>query len=171
MTKNSCKGFCSRFQECPKVPFWDLYSLFCLLMICLNVIYTLHQCMLMIPKFEELLIIIQVVSPYKYILMMFFFWSCSWGLRFNPLKCKVITLFRRAFYFEYVYTLNNVKLQKVSSVVDLGVDCIGNSVKKGSQCLGRVKRTQSYDINSDKKKSSFTSFGCPILEYCSVVSH
>ena len=91
-----------------------------------------------------------------------FEWSCTWGLNFNPLKCKVISFSKRNPTIHSMYKLNNVVLEKVDKIIDLGVivnnrlnwfDYIESIVKKANQRLGLIKRTLGFSVNENVKKT------------------
>ena len=94
-------------------------------------------------------------------------WSCMWGLMFNPLKCKVISFSKKHPSIKYVYSLNNVALENVEGIIDLGVIVISRLmwfnyidpiVKKADQRLGLIKRTLDFSVSENVKKICFSAF-------------
>ena len=83
-------------------------------------------------------------------------WSVQNNIRFNPSKCKVLTISHKKSPITYDYTLGTVKLIRVCNEKDLGVinsyelswDLYINSIiSKSSKMLGMLKRTSTHLTN------------------------
>jgi ribonuclease P/MRP protein subunit RPP40 len=76
-------------------------------------------------------------------------WSKKWDMEFNVLKCKIVTISRKRNPLCYNYRLNDHTLERVSEILDLGVNItsslcfnshIDKIVSKANRMLGMIKR-------------------------------
>ena len=77
-------------------------------------------------------------------------WTQDNNIRFNALKCKALTITRKKSLLNFIYKLDNVELEHVSTEKDVGVN-ITNSLTwnthihsitaKANKLLGLLKRT------------------------------
>ena len=86
-------------------------------------------------------------------------WSVQNNIRFNPSKCKVLTISRKKSPITYDYTLGTVKLIRVCNEKDLGVIAsyelswdlhINSIISKANKMLGVLKRTSTHASNKYK---------------------
>ena len=104
-------------------------------------------------------------------------WAKTWGMRFQPSKCNIITLTRKTSPVLFDYALNGEKLIKVDSVKYLGV-CITSNLNwdkhiqaicnKGNRILGILQRNLSF-CSRDVKLAAYKGLLRPVLEYASSV--
>jgi hypothetical protein len=102
-------------------------------------------------------------------------WSNKWGMKFNVTKCKVLTVSRKLEPFVYFYDIKGVPLQRVESILDLGITVdkclkwnthINNIVKKANSSMWLIKRTVGYRASSNVKRQLYISLVRSKLEYC-----
>ena len=107
-----------------------------------------------------------------------FQWGNIWGLTFNERKCSVMSITRSRNPIIFNYQLNNVELERVNKVTDLGLliseslswDAhIENIVRKANQRLGLIKRCLGSNPPYETKLIYYTSLVRPILEYGTIV--
>jgi hypothetical protein len=103
-------------------------------------------------------------------------WCNKWGMKFNQLKCCVMTFSKNTDQYLYNYKMNDHVLERVNSVVDLGVTVtdnlkwdnhINNLVSRANQRLGLVKRCLGVNCSSQIKLLCYKSLIRPLLESCS----
>ena len=105
-------------------------------------------------------------------------WSVVWRLKFNPIKCKVMSFTRSANPINYIYTLNGTPLECVSSFKDLGViidndlsqkSQISNIISKCNKVGGMIKRSLGYKAPTDVSIKLYKALVRSIAEYSSPV--
>ena len=102
-------------------------------------------------------------------------WAVRWLMQFNTNKCKVLHLGKTNPQFNY--EMNNVTLDSVSDIKDLGI-VVDHSLKfhlqtntvirKANQLLSVIKRSFSY-LDSQTFLLLYKTMVRPILEYCNTV--
>jgi hypothetical protein len=108
-------------------------------------------------------------------------WSHKWGMTFNPKKCVYMSFNRTCkINYDYVYSIGNIPLVKVSQFNDLGVivkhnltwdEHINSMLKKANMRLGYIKRCTGYSCNMNTKLICYKALVRPILEYASPLWH
>ena len=102
-------------------------------------------------------------------------WSTTWGLTFNPSKCKSVSFSWKKNPIYYEYKMAGTKIDRVASFSDLGVQVdrklewnehINTITNKANQRLGLVKRTLGYNTSQAVKTQCYKSLIQPLLEYC-----
>jgi hypothetical protein len=105
-------------------------------------------------------------------------WGDSWGLKFNPSKCKHLKISTNQTTENHEYTLNNQTLEQVDDMIDLGITVssdlkwnkhILNTCKKAEGRLWLVVRTIGFYSPIKAKKAAYIAMIRSILEYCSPV--
>jgi hypothetical protein len=105
-------------------------------------------------------------------------WGDSWGLKFNPLKCKHMRISTNQNNDNTEYTLDNQILETVEGITDLGVTVssdlkwnkhITSTCKKAEGRLWLVIRTIGFYSPVPAKKAAYIAMIRSILEYCSPV--
>ena len=112
-------------------------------------------------------------------------WSSTWKLSLNPSKCKVITFTLRKKPVEASYSINNVTLDRVTEMRDLGIlldskltfgPHIDNVVGKANRALGMYLRSlQTYRAPAGRRFSpgpimaGFNAHIRSIMEFGSVI--
>ena len=110
-------------------------------------------------------------------------WSVKWGLKLNPIKCKSFTITLRRAPVRTHYSINQVELEPVSEIRDLGVILdtkltfaahISHIVRRANRSLGLLIR--SFQTGSKGSRFNRAALQCAyfanvrsILEYCSVI--
>ena len=93
-------------------------------------------------------------------------WSVQNNIRFNPSKCKVLTISRKKSPITYDYTLGTVKLIRVCNEKDLGVitSCelawdlhINSIISKANKMLGVLKRTSTHLTDIKTRRTLYLS--------------
>ena len=105
-------------------------------------------------------------------------WARKWGMRFQPVKCKIMQLTRKHLNkIQASYTLEGAVLENVDSIKYLGVTItndlrwnthISNICTKANRTLGFLRRTL-FSCPQNVKKAAYRSMVRPILEYGSSV--
>ena len=104
-------------------------------------------------------------------------WAKTWGMRFQPSKCNIITFARKKNPVNFDYVLNDVKLVKVDSIKYLGVTIsndlnwdkhIQSICNKGNKILGILYRNLSF-CSRDVKLAAYKGLLRPVLEYACCV--
>ena len=104
-------------------------------------------------------------------------WEKMWDMQFNPSKCQVLHITRKAKPLDTKYILHNVELESASAAKYLGVTIaddlawsphIDNTTKKANQTLGFLKRNIRVH-NKDLKSVAYKTLVMPQLEYASTV--
>ena len=105
-------------------------------------------------------------------------WSENWLLRFNPDKCKVLTLGKfQNIRHTHRYSLCGKELEHVFEEKDLGVtvdsdlkfeEHISTVVKKANSIVGLIRRSFSF-LDCELFKKLFVTFVRPHLEYAQAV--
>ena len=99
-------------------------------------------------------------------------------MHFNNSKCQIISISRRKKCVNFDYKLNNMSLERVDSVRDLGVeislgfvwnDHVNKIVGKCNKMMGSIKRTISYEAPIRFSKTLYSTLIRSNLEYCSSV--
>jgi hypothetical protein len=105
-------------------------------------------------------------------------WSKIWGMEFNIRKCVVMSFSNCKNKVIFDYIMNNSRLIRDNSFVDLGVTItdnltwdkhIENCVTKANKRLGLIKRCTGYKCSMNVKLKCYTSLVRPILEYNTVI--
>ena len=105
-------------------------------------------------------------------------WALSWRLKFNPLKCKVLSVTRKHQPTVAEYTINGEILQHVSTQKDLGVTVssdmkwnkhIYEQVTKANRMLGMLKRSTGKLKNVDTRRCLYLTLVRSHLAYASQV--
>ena len=105
-------------------------------------------------------------------------WSRKWKMKFNVLKCKLLTITRKVRPIDINYTMNEHVLEKVESFNDLGIiidsklnwhEHIRNKVGKANGMMGLVKRTLGFKAPMRAKKLLYESLVKSTLGYGSVI--
>lgn len=100
-------------------------------------------------------------------------WSLTWGLRFNPDKCTVMTVSRSRVKIMYDYKIRGQKLNRVTKCMDLGIlvnenlswdEHISMMVNKANKRLGYLKRSIGFNCNVKTKLTCYKALIRPILE-------
>ncbi|CAC5410790.1 unnamed protein product [Mytilus coruscus] len=102
-------------------------------------------------------------------------WATNWGMRFQPIKCNMMTLSRKKKITSFKYTLKNTELQFLTSIKYLGVN-ITNDLhwgkhteeicNKSYRTLGLLKRNLSA-CPLEVKLQAYKGLIRPVLEYAS----
>ena len=99
-------------------------------------------------------------------------------IRFNPSKCKVLTISHKKSPITYDYTLGTVKLIRVCNEKDLGVVTsyelswdlhINSIISKANKMLGVLKRTSTHLTNIKTRRTLYLSLVKSQLCYASEV--
>ena len=102
-------------------------------------------------------------------------WAESWGMRFQPVKCNMMTLSRKKKTIEYKYTLKGTELEFLTSIKYLGVNItndlhwgklIEEICNKSYRTLGLLKRNLS-SCPMEVKLQAYKGLIRPVLEYAS----
>ena len=105
-------------------------------------------------------------------------WSSMWGLTFNKKKCSIISLKRASNSTEFIYTMDNTKLTRTSTVMDLGVtihkllrwnDHINVLTSKANQRMWLIRRTIGFEAPLKTKTISYVALCRSIVEYNTVL--
>ena len=105
-------------------------------------------------------------------------WCVANKLDLNVNKCKILSYTRKYSYPKFEYTINNNILERVDSVIDLGVvftkdlnfkNHISITSDKAIKKLGFVIRNCKEFKNTSALKRIYTSLVRPLLEYATVV--
>jgi hypothetical protein len=105
-------------------------------------------------------------------------WSKTWGMLFNPSKCKLLSITRSHTPVNFNYNLDGVILERVGQFKDLGVvfnhnlsftSHIDSLIAKCNRVCGMIKRSVGYHAPQKVKLQLFKSLARPILEYSSQV--
>jgi hypothetical protein len=84
-------------------------------------------------------------------------WCQRWKLRLNLDKCEIMTGTNRANTLEFAYHMDNVQLERVSHVTDLGIVFESNLsfdmhidkiCKSASRVMGVIRRSCSTDFDA-----------------------
>lgn len=104
-------------------------------------------------------------------------WSATWKLKFNTVKCKVMS-FGRTLKFQSTYRLNDAILQNTHEFNDLGLfvsnslswkSHIQKTIAKANRLLGLIKRTLGYHAPSKSKLLLYKSLVRSTLTYASTL--
>lgn len=104
-------------------------------------------------------------------------WAKTWGMRFQPSKCNIITFARKKKPVCFDYVLNGEKLLKVDSIKYLGVFITSDLswdkhvqfiCNKGNKILGVLQRNLCF-CSSDVKLAAYNGLLRLVLEYASSV--
>ena len=102
-------------------------------------------------------------------------WAESWGMRFQPVKCNMMTLSHKKKTIEYKYTLKGTELEFLTSIKYLGVNItndlhwgklIEEICNKSYRTLGLLKRNLS-SCPMEVKLQAYKGLIRPVLEYAS----
>ena len=105
-------------------------------------------------------------------------WSESWQMKFNPSKCKVLSVTRRFNPVVFDYRISGSSLEHVGVFKDLGVvidktlsfsSHINELVMKCNKVCGFIKRSVGFNAPVEVKVQLFKSLCLPLLDYCSPV--
>ena len=80
-------------------------------------------------------------------------WAHNWELALNINKCSVCR-FGRNIAIKSDYYINDIKLQEVHTVEDLGVT-FGEQLKFSDHCYDKIKKSL-FNARANKKKFQFT---------------
>ena len=104
-------------------------------------------------------------------------WEKMWNMQFNPSKCQVLQITKKAKPLNTKYILHNVELESVPAAKYLGVTIADNlswskhidiTTKKANQTLGFLKRNIRVH-NKDLKSVAYKTLVRPQLENSSTV--
>ena len=105
-------------------------------------------------------------------------WARKWGMRFQPVKCNMMTLSRKRVTKNHTtYSLEGSILETVSSIKYLGVTItsdlkwnkhVGNICLKASRSLGLLRRNLGK-CPQNVKETAYKGLVRPILEYAGCV--
>ena len=104
-------------------------------------------------------------------------WADAWGMKFQPVKCKIMSISRKHNPIYVKYVLNGVELTRVNCIKYLGVDItndlswgkhIQGICNKGNRILGVFYRNLSF-CPRDVKLAAYKGLLRPVLEYASSV--
>ena len=102
-------------------------------------------------------------------------WAQDWGMKFNPIKCYLMSITSSKRPFTYIYTLDNHTLQQVQNSPYLGVllsddmkwtPQITNITKKASSTLGFFRRNLRH-CSGKLKDTAYKTLVRANLEYAS----
>ena len=102
-------------------------------------------------------------------------WAEEWGMRFQPVKCNMMSLSRKKERIEYTYTLKDTPLEFLDSIKYLGVTITNNLhwgkhiddvCNKSYRTLGLLKRNLK-GCPQDIKLQAYIGLIRPVLEYAS----
>ncbi len=105
-------------------------------------------------------------------------WTHIWKLKFNPLKCKIMSINNTNPILIYNYNMNNINLDRVNTFNDLGItintnltwgDHISNKISKANSLMGLIKRTLGYRCPMKPKLILYNSLVKSTLSYGSVI--
>lgn len=105
-------------------------------------------------------------------------WANNLGLEFNIKKCHSMSFYRTHHLIKYSYSLNDVSLDVVNTVIDLGIsfdrelnfcDHVEKSCCKALKTLGFIKRVSSEFNLLAPLKSLYCALVRSILEYAVVI--
>ena len=94
-------------------------------------------------------------------------WSDNWHLKFNTIKCEVLTVTRKRHPIHYDYKLNNNSLKHVTQVKDLGVtispdltwDTHSNTILvKANRMFAFLRRNIVMSFTTDHGKLLYLTF-------------
>ena len=100
-------------------------------------------------------------------------WARSWGMRFQPIKCNMMQISRKAKNIDFRYKLEGTDLSLVDSVKYLGVHItkdlswnkhVNAICTKANRTLGLLRRNLSK-CPSEVKMQAYKGLVRPILEY------
>ena len=104
-------------------------------------------------------------------------WAERWGMRFQPVKCNIMSVTRKRNPIRFDYVLNGVQLVRVDCIKYLGVMItqdlnwarhIQSVCNKGNRILGVFYRNLSF-CPRDAKLAAYKGLLRPVLEYASTV--
>ena len=108
-----------------------------------------------------------------------FKWCSTWDLELNISKCYFISFYKtKQKCFSFNYSINDINLQEVTTIKDLGVMYTSNFsfqphintiLKKSFKMLGFLKRNSVYFTNLKTILTLFKLLVLPHLEYCSPI--
>ena len=105
-------------------------------------------------------------------------WSETWKLNFNAAKCKIMSITRKILPYRYNYNIRGIPLERVTTMMDLGVTVqdnllwdlhIRNIVNKAHRNLFFIKRSIGCHAPSKAKLTLYTSLVRSQLEYASII--
>ena len=100
-------------------------------------------------------------------------WAKTWGMRFHPAKCNVMSITRKYNPTLFKYTLNGANLTRVDSIKYLGVTItkdlnwskhIQSVCNKGNKILGLLRRNLSF-CSKEVKLAAYKGLLRPLLDY------
>ena len=105
-------------------------------------------------------------------------WARKWGMRFQPVKCKMMQLTRKRIKkIHALYTLEGTNLENVESIKYLGVTItsdlrwnthVSNVCTKANRTLG-FRRRNLYSCPQEVKEAAYKGLVRPVLGYGSSV--
>ena len=105
-------------------------------------------------------------------------WTRKWGMRFQPVKCKIIQLTRKQIkQINAVYSFEGRVLENVDNIKYLGVTIskdlkwnthVSNICTKANRTLGFLRRNL-LSCPQDVKETAYKGLVWPVLEYASPV--
>lgn len=105
-------------------------------------------------------------------------WSDNWHLKFNTSKCEVLTVTGKRFPLRYDYKLNNISLNHVTQVKDLGVSIssdltwdthINTILAKTNRMLAFLRRNSVSSFITDHRKLLYLTFVRSHIGYASEI--
>ena len=102
-------------------------------------------------------------------------WATTWGMRFQPVKCNMMTLSRKKKNVTFNYTLKNTTLEFLTSIKYLGVHIsndlhwgkhIEETCNKAYRTLGLLRRNLT-SCPQEVKLQAYKGLIRPVLEYAS----
>ena len=121
--------------------------------------------------------VIVVFPDHTHLLASLKLWENMWDMQFNPSKCQVLQITKKARPLNTKYILHNVELESVPVAKYIGVTIaddlswskhIDITTKKANQTFGFLKRNIRVH-NKDLKSVAYKTLVRPQLEYASTV--
>jgi len=102
-------------------------------------------------------------------------WSKLWCMNFSAPKCTVVSVTRKRKRLIYDYKLNNIVLEHVSSMKDLGVllnsdltwsNHIDSIISKSNKTMGMIIRSCGYSVEPSIFHKLYNTLARCKVEYC-----
>jgi exonuclease III len=104
-------------------------------------------------------------------------WAKKWGMRFQPVKCNIMQIYRKKCHLRYSYYLEGTELETLESIKYLGVSIsrdltwnrhIHETCNRANRTLGLLKRNLSK-CPKDIRMQAYKGLIRPTLEYASTI--
>jgi hypothetical protein len=104
-------------------------------------------------------------------------WERTWGMSFNPSKCKIMHATRRRKVITFEYRIKNEALEAVDTATYLGVEIgkdlnwhnqVSKVTRKGNSTLGFLKRNIKTS-SPHTRELAYKTLVRPLLEYSAIV--